>query len=131
MKRSNIKRKPTNRTKEAARVMKEFRAEHLTPGCRCWLCESKQAVDPHHIAKRRGDMYDDPRNLLAVCGDCHKRIDADFRTMGGRLLRQWTFEDVERAKRRHDPDNWDPRFLDYLRNWEKNYRETGRMEYQE
>jgi hypothetical protein len=83
------------------------------------------------MAKRKGDAWDDPRNLLAVCGMCHARIDADQHDINGRLLWQWTDEDVERAKRLWDPDNWDPAYLEYLRNWERHYRETGRMEYQE
>jgi hypothetical protein len=128
VKRSRIKAKPTRRGPEAQRQFDEFKAEWT--GRPCCLCERQWMRDIHHIAKRKGDAWDDPRNLLAVCGMCHARIDADQHNINGRLLRQWTDEDVERAKRRWDPDNWDPAYLDYLRNWERHYRETGRTEYE-
>jgi hypothetical protein len=51
--------------------------------------------------------------------------------MDGRKYPAWSTEDVERAKRRWDSDNYDPAYLEYLRNWERHYRETGRMEYEE
>ena len=129
MKRSRLKRKPTRRGPEAQRHIDEFKAAWM--GRPCWLCEAAPAVDPHHIAPRKGDAWDDPRDLAALCRMCHTRIDADQIDITVRRLRQWTTEDVERAKRRWDPDNWDPAYLEYLRNWERHYRETGRMEYQE
>ena len=124
-----MKHKPTKRKPKARKQFKEFKAKWLHS--RCWLCERRAAVDPHHIVNRKGDAWDDPRNLSALCRSCHDRIEGEQIDITGRRLRQWTTEDVERAKRRWDPDNYDPAYLDYLRNWEKNYRETGRMEYQE
>ena len=132
MKRSRIKAKPTNRGPEAQRHIDEFRDRWRD--LPCWLCGGRGAIVPHvhHIVNRRGDIYDDPRNLSSVCWLCHARIHGgDQTTMDGRKHPAWTDEDVERAKRRHDPDNYDPAYLDYLRNWERHYRETGRMEYEE
>jgi hypothetical protein len=130
MKRSSIKNRKTKRGPKAQRQFDEFKAAWT--GRPCCLCERQWMRDIHHIVKRKGDAWDDPRNLLAVCWTCHARIhDGDQTTMGGQKLRQWTDEDIERAKRRWDPDNYDPAYLDYLRNWERHYRETGRMEYQE
>ena len=129
MKRSRIKAKPTKRGPKASKQFADYKTEWT--GRPCCLCERQRMRDIHHMAKRKGDAWDDPRNLLAVCGMCHARIDADQHDTNGRLLSQWTDEDAERAKRRHDPDHYDPAFLDYLRNWERHYRETGQMEYQE
>jgi hypothetical protein len=125
----DMKRK-TKRSKEAQQQYEAFKAEWM--GRLCWLCEAEEITEIHHMARRRGDIYDDPRNLSALGWMCHRRYhDGEQRTVGGNVLRAWTDEDVERAKRRHDPDNYDPAYLDYLRNWERHYRETGRMEYQE
>ena len=131
-----MKRRKTKRKPEAQRHLDEFRGRWKMS--RCWLCETRNyALHVHHIVGRKGDTYDDPRNLASVCWLCHARIHGGEQTIrsliaiGGRKLRQWTDEDVERAKRRWDPDNWDPAYLEYLRNWERHYRETGRMEYQE
>jgi hypothetical protein len=127
-----MKHRKTKRSKEVQRVIDEFRAEYCAPGNRCWLCEAEQATEIHHIVRRRGDIYDDRRNLLAVSWLSHQRIHHGPQTISsGRVLPAWTDEDVERAKRRWDPDNWDPAYLDYLRNWERHYRETGNTEYQE
>ena len=119
-----MKRHPTKRSKEAKEVMADFRAEHLAPGKRCWLCEREQATDPHHIEKRRGDQYDVPENLLAVCPTCHRRIhDGPQTLIGGNVLPMWTRDDVLRAKQRHDPDNYDPEVLFRLRFPERWMRE--------
>ena len=131
MKRSHIKQRKTKRTPVAQQVIDDFRDEWSNKPCP--LCGGYQRqYEIHHIVKRRGKVYDDRRNLLPTCWLCHERIHTgDQRTMGGAILRAWTDEDVERAKRRHDPDHYDPAYLDYLRNWERHYRETGRTEYQE
>jgi hypothetical protein len=120
-----MKRRPTRRSPEAERTIRLFREQHLAPGQRCWLCETRQANHPHHIIYRRGDMYDDLRNLLAVCWLCHARIhDGPQTLVGGRVvLPEWTRENVERAKRRWDADNWDPQFLDSLAHPERTLRE--------
>jgi hypothetical protein len=132
MKRSRMKRKSTKRGKEAQRVIDEFRAQYCAPGKRCWLCETEQATEIHHIVRRRGDIYDDRRNLLAVSWLSHQRLHHGPQTIfSGRVLPAWTDKDVERAKRRWDPDNWDPAYLDYLRHPEKYLREHGTMIYQE
>jgi hypothetical protein len=131
MKRSSIKHRKTKRGPEAQRHIDEFRERWEME--RCWLCETRVYISHiHHIVTRKGDAWDDPRNLSKVCWLCHARIHGgEQTTVDGRKHPAWTTEDVERAKQRWDPDNWDPAYLDYLRNWEKNYRETGRMEYQE
>jgi len=119
-----MKRHPTKRSPEARRTMLDFRADHLALGKRCWLCGENQATEPHHIVHRRGDEYDDARNLAAVCWFCHKRIhDGETVAMDGRRLPAWKLEDVLRAKRRHDPDNYDPEFLDRLAHPERTLRE--------
>ena len=124
-----MKRKPTKRGKVARKQFAEFKRKWL--GTRCPMCERRATIDPHHIVKRKGDAWDDPRNLIALCRNCHDRVEGDWIDVTGRRHRQWTDEDVERAKRRVDPDNWDARYLDYLRHFEKHLRETGSMEYQE
>ena len=129
MKRSSIKHRKTKRKPKARKQFKEFKTLWLRSTC--WLCERRLAVDPHHIVNRKGDAWDDPRNLTALCRSCHDRIEGDQIDITGRKLRQWTTEDVERAKRRHDPDNYDPAYLDYLRHPEKYLREHGTMIYQE
>jgi len=132
MKRSRIKRRKTKRSKEAQRHIDQF-TERWQDGP-CWLCDERTLIilHVHHIVHRRGDIYDDPRNLASVCWLCHARIHSGEQiTMGGRKCPAWTDEDVERAKRRHDPDHYDPAYLDYLRYPEKYLREHGTMEYQE
>ena len=132
MKRSRIKHRKTKRKLESQRHIDQF-TERWQDGP-CWLCGERTLIilHVHHIAHRRGDIYDDPRNLASVCWLCHARIHSGEQiTMDGRKHQAWTTEDVERAKQRWDPDNYDPAYLDYLRNWERHYRETGRMEYQE
>jgi len=131
MKRSRIKHRKTTRTPEAQSHLDDFRDRWIDK--LCWLCgESVYVNTIHHIVRRRGDVYDDPRNLSLVCWMCHQRIHhGDQRLVSGTILRAWTDEDVERAKRRHDPDNYDPAFLDYLRCPEKYEREHGTMIYQE
>ena len=124
-----MKRHKTKRGKQAQQVIDAFRAEHLAPGKRCMMCEREQATDPHHIEKRRGDQYDVPENLLAVCRLCHDRIEHGPQTLiGGKVLPAWTREDVLRAKRRHDPDNYDPEFLDRLAHPERLLREFFSVE---
>lgn len=123
MKRSRIKRKPTNRSEEGKRAMDEFKAAHIGNGKRCWLCEREPATERHHIVPRRGKMYDDPRDLLAVCITCHRRAEGRPQTLvGGRVLPVWTYDDVLRAKQRHDQDNYDPEFLDRLAHPERELR---------
>jgi len=131
VKRSRIKHRKTKRKLNAQQVIDDFRDEWN--GKPCPLCGLRhEHYEIHHVVKRRGKVYDDRRNLLPTCWLCHERYHTgDQRTMGGTILRAWTDEDVERAKRIYDPANWDPKYLDYLRNWERHYRETGRMEYQE
>lgn len=123
-KRKPIKHKPTKRCQEAQQAINAFRAEHLAPGKRCMLCEERQAADPHHVVHRRGDEHDDPRNLLAVCWLCHRRLhDGPQKLLDGEVLPAWTRDDVLRAKMRHDPDNYDPEFLDRLAHPERLLRE--------
>jgi hypothetical protein len=130
MKRSRIKHRKTKRGPEAQRQFDEFKDQWL--GKLCWLCEFDIATEAHHIDGRCGDAWDDPRNLAAVCWLCHRRYhDGEQTTITGRKLRQWTDEDVERAKRRWDPPHYDPAYLDYLRYPERYEREHGTMIYQE
>ena len=131
MKRSRIKAKPTKRTKVAQRHIDDFQDRWRDHPC--WLCGNPYyKLHVHHIVFRDGASWDDPRNLASVCWLCHARIHGGAQTtIDGRRHPAWTTEDVERAKRRHDPDHYDPAYLDYLRNWERHYRETGRMEYEE
>ena len=128
MKRKSIKRKPTKRGKQAQQAIDTFRAEHCAPGKRCWLCEERQAADPHHVAHRRGEEHDDPRVLLAVCWLCHLRLhDGPQTLLSGEVLPAWTRDDELRAKQRHDPDNYDPEFLDSLASPERLLREFFRV----
>jgi hypothetical protein len=126
-----MKRRKTKRNPEAQRHLDEFRDRWKMS--RCWLCETRNYVlHVHHIVGRKGDAYDNPRNLSSVCWLCHARIHGgEQTTIHGRKHAAWTDEDVERAKRRHDPDNWDPAYLDYLRRPEAYERKYGTMEYQE
>lgn len=41
----------------------------------CEACMTSQAVDIHHIISRKRDkeLFNDVRNLMAVCRDCHQR----------------------------------------------------------
>ena len=117
-----MKRKPTKRSPEGQQSMDEFKALHI--GKRCWLCERERSVWRHHIVFRKGDEHDDLRNLLAVCLTCHRRIhDGEQTLVTGRKLPGWKLDDVLRAKRRHDPDNYDPEFLDRLAHPERLLRE--------
>ena len=131
MKRSPIKRRKTKRKSEAQRHIDEFRERWKHHPC--WHCETRTyPLEVHHMEGRKGDAWDDPRDLASLCSLCHKRRhQGEQTTVDGRKHAAITREDVERAKRRWDPDNWDPAYLDYLRRWERHYRETGHMEYQE
>jgi hypothetical protein len=126
-----MKYRKTKRNPEAQRNLDDFRDRwKMHP---CWTCETRfYTLHVHHMEERKGEPWDDPRNLASVCWLCHARIHGgEQTTIDGRKHPAITKEQVEQAKRRWDPDNWDPAYLDYLRNWERHYRETGRMEYQE
>ena len=135
MKRSRIKAKPTKRSKEGQQHYEAFRAEHCAPGKRCWICWQRPADHAHHMVYRRGVIYDDPRVFLACCEQlCHKRLHGITVVLNGVRYVGWlkdhAFEIAMAAKLKYDPDNYDPAYLDYLRNWERHYRETGRMDYE-
>jgi len=43
------------------------------------------ALDPHHVIKRSaGGALADPNNIIAVCRECHRMTDNEFRR--GRLV---------------------------------------------
>jgi hypothetical protein len=113
MKRGIIKRKATNRSKEGQQAITAFRKRWP----RCWFCGAKASA-PHHIVFRRGVVFDDQRNLAAVCEDCHSRIhgitivthNGERWDLLGRLL-PIPLETVLRVKKERDP----PLDLPFLR----------------
>jgi hypothetical protein len=110
MKRGIIKRKSTKRSKEGAAAMRAFKEEHF--GKPCWYCELNEATDAHHIAKRRGVIYDDPRNLFACCRWCHDRAEgATIVTRKGIKLPPIPLDVILRIKELCDP----PLDLPFLR----------------
>jgi hypothetical protein len=100
----------------------------------CSTCH-RMGTDPHHIIYRDGKAWDDERNLLWVCRRCHNRLHGHTQVIDGSRIVGWKKEVAERiameAKERMEPEHFDPRYLDYLRHFEKHLRETGSMEYQE
>jgi hypothetical protein len=107
MKRGIIKRKATKRNKEGQQAITYFRKRFP----RCWFCGAKASA-PHHIVFRRGVVFDDQRNLAAVCQDCHSRIhDIPIVTVLNIRLLPIPLETVLRVKRERDP----PLDLPFLR----------------
>ena len=136
MKRSRIKHRKTKRSREGQQNYEEFRAEHCAPDKRCMICWARPADHAHHIVYRRGFVYDDPRVLLATCEQlCHPRLHGYTVVLNGVRYVGWlkdhAFEIAVAAKLKHDPDNYDPAYLDYLRYPERYERENGTMIYQE
>ena len=107
MKRTPLKRKATKRSKAGLQALMEFKDRWY----RCWFCGAKASA-PHHIVFRRGLIYDDQRNLAAVCLDCHSRIHGItiVSVKGGRML-PIPLETVLMTKRTRDPEFWDLAFL--------------------
>jgi 5-methylcytosine-specific restriction endonuclease McrA len=107
MKRGIIKRKATNRSKEGQQAITAFRKRWPC----CWFCGAKSSA-PHHIVFRRGVVFDDQRNLAAVCEDCHSRIhDITIVKHNGKRFLPIPLETVLRVKRERDP----PLDLPFLR----------------
>jgi hypothetical protein len=111
MKRSRLKRKPTRRSPEGARAIREFMADHP----RCWWC-GKLYKWPHHIAGRDGQkLADDRRNLAAMCWwFCHQRKHVPNLVVDGKRLPAITDAQILAAKRRWDPEHYDLEFLRVL-----------------
>ena len=130
MKRSPMKRRKTKRSKEGQAAMKRFRDRWK--GKPCWNCTST-GQHRHHIVYRDGvAAADDERNLAWLCLACHEaHHQRGLANFFGRRLNDLPTETIIRLKREKDPDHYDPAYLDYLRRWERHYRETGQMEYQE
>jgi len=133
MKRSSIKPKPTRRSKQAQRHYKAFGDRWR--GKACCICHAERGCHRHHIVNREGDDWDDERNLLWVCKRCHDRLHGISVVVARVRIPGWEKKDAfiyaSDAKQRWDAEYYDPAYLDYLRNWERHYRETGRTEYQE
>jgi len=47
----------------------------------------KEAVHPHHVVLRSIARDDRMENLLAVCFDCHRKLDAQQRKQKGKYLK--------------------------------------------
>ena len=133
MKRSSIKHRKTKRSQQAQREYDAFRDRWH--GHRCMTCTLRYGCHRHHIVYRDGDDWDDQRNLLWVCDLCHQRLHGTTVAWRGIRLPGWdksiAFQIACEAKQKWDREYWDAGYIDYLNYWERHYRETGRMEYQE
>ena len=123
-----MNRRRTNRSKEAQQAIDDFKREHIGFGKRCWICGVRQASHAHHMVYRRGDEYDDQKNLCATCDlVCHPRLHGQTIVIRGVRFEGWekqqAFAIACAAKREHDPDNYDPEFLDRLAHVEREIRE--------
>jgi hypothetical protein len=107
MKRGIIKSKRTKRSKAGQQAITAFRKRWP----RCWFCGAPSSA-PHHIVFRRGVVFDDQRNLAAVCEDCHSRIHGiTIVTVLNIRLLPIPLETVLRVKLHNDP----PLDLPFLR----------------
>ena len=109
-----MKRNPTKRSPEGQRAYDEFRRRHCRSNA-CWMCgEVFYQLQVHHIAKRRGLIYDDLRNFFAACLHCHARIEGNTIVVDGKRLEPIMDEWVLARKKVIDPYNWDLAFLRLL-----------------
>ena len=101
-----MKRRPTKRSKEGLDAIKTFEANNR----QCWFC-GKEATANHHIVFRRGKIFDDQRNLAAVCEKCHMRIHGATLVFRMGRYDPIPLKRVLEVKRDKDLDNWDLAFL--------------------
>jgi hypothetical protein len=106
-----VKRRPTKRSQEGAAALRKFKEEQCAND-NCQLCGSFfEQLDPHHIVYRRGQVFDDERNLLAVCPKCHMRIHGATLVFRMGRYDPIPLKRVLEAKRDKDPEYWDLAFL--------------------
>ncbi len=88
----------------------------------CWFPHDPEyswtfgnTVDPHHIVPRRGQRFDDRRNIVRLCRLCHQRAHGGLILVGGVRYEQITTEQIMRLKKLVDGSFYDEEFLDELR----------------
>ena len=79
---SPIKKVTDKRKKENTEYLK-LNLAYLNEHKVCQVCTIKGSTEIHHVAGRRGKHLTDVSNFLAVCRECHNRIE---------LNREWAYE---------------------------------------
>jgi hypothetical protein len=100
-----------------AELYRLFREEHAA----CWICKREAWQKPRwwagpyliermHIVNK--PRVEDVRVIIAACTLCHRIEHGErFRNAGDFSREPLTIEQLCEVKREHDPDNYDPEFI--------------------
>jgi ribosomal protein L40E len=61
----------------------KIRVKYLNDHKICQVCSAKNSTEIHHTAGRRGEALTEVSNFLAVCRECHVKIE---------MNREWAYE---------------------------------------